>query len=231
MAKTTELRTTVGVRTVSSLLRENTANATTLPERLAAAKQLEVVKAYAKENMSRLPYHNYRHVKDVVSTCKKLAYFEDVSTHEMHLLLTAAYLHDIVYVVGAKDNEEKSAEEAGRLLPALGYSSRDVGLVQDLIMATKLPTNPKERLEKVICDADLANLGREDFLEANEAVREELGVSKMPWLKGSLRFVAAHQYYTESGRSTGDYGKGYNIAALARLIRQQGGTVPPLPAN
>jgi hypothetical protein len=41
-------------------------------------------------------------------------------------------------------------------------------------MATKLPPNPKNLLEKIICDSDLDYLGRSDFIPVSNTLFEEL---------------------------------------------------------
>ena len=45
----------------------------------------------------------------------------------------------------------------------LGTTHLGYDLFSQLILATKVPQKPKNKLEKIICDADLDYLGREDF--------------------------------------------------------------------
>ena len=44
-------------------------------------------------------------------------------------------------------------------LPKFGLSEKDIELICGMIMATKIPQNPKTKLEKIIADADLEYLG------------------------------------------------------------------------
>ncbi|MCK9612757.1 MAG: hypothetical protein PHR81_00260 [Bacteroidales bacterium] len=43
-------------------------------------------------------------------------------------------------------------------------------------MATKIPTKLKNKLEKLLCDADLDYLGREDYMEISNRLRREWDV-------------------------------------------------------
>ena len=106
-------------------------------------QRLEAVRAYSQKNMPTLRYHNYGHVEDVVRACDRLADAEGVSTAERRLLKAAAYLHDIIYVPFGRHNEEGSADLAGELLPKLGFGRNEVEQVRSMILATKIPTTPR----------------------------------------------------------------------------------------
>ncbi len=182
------------------------------------SKLLEV-RSYAAGSMKDLPYHNFIHVIDVRNAARTLVNLEKLSAYEEFVLETAIYLHDIIYEVGAKNNEERSAKVAQPLLTQLDYSHAEIEQVKQLILATKLPTNPQSKLEAVICDADVDNLGREDFFEKCEAVREELEVKdKKLWYANTLKFLQSHQYYTPSARALRQQGKEKNMQDLRAII-------------
>ncbi len=181
--------------------------------------KLYEVRCYAARNMKDLPYHNFVHIIDVRNAARTLVKLENLSIYEDFLLETAVYLHDIIYDAGFKNNEERSAEVAQPLLAQLDYSHAEIEQVKQLILATKLPTNPQSKLEAVICDADVDNLGREDFFEKSEAVREELGVKdKKIWYANTLKFLQSHQYYTPGAIALRQQGKEKNIQDLKALI-------------
>jgi predicted metal-dependent HD superfamily phosphohydrolase len=175
-------------------------------------RRLEAVRAYSMEHMPKLGYHNYLHVQDVVKACDRLANSEGISDADRQVLRTAAYLHDIIYLPYAKDNEEKSAELAGELLQDLGYRPCEIERVKSAILATKLPSTPRNIVERILCDADLDNLGRSDFHEKSEEVRKELGIGDpKAWLRGTLALMLSHSYYTESARAERDAAKAKNM--------------------
>ena len=125
---------------------------------------------------------------------------EGLGSDKVYILEAAGALHDIVYVPERKDNEEKSADLAEELLPRLGYSLREIEEISRLILATKWPTNPKDILEKIICDSDLDSLGRDDFFERGELLRQEWNVGKEKWYTQEVDFLSKVRYYTDSAQ-------------------------------
>jgi len=60
-------------------------------------------------------------------------------------------------------------------------------------------------LQKIICDADLDYLGRDDFFETGERLRRELMAYKFikddqDWEERQLSFLKTHQYFTKTCR-------------------------------
>jgi hypothetical protein len=84
----------------------------------------------------------------------------------------------------------------------LGFSRSDIRQVQKMIIATK-PTNPSNTmLEKIICDADLDYLGREDFERISNTLFEEFKTQGIvldyeSWMKLQVKFLEFHEYQTE----------------------------------
>lgn len=184
--------------------------------------QLRVLRRYAQQNMPKLPYHNAGHAEEVVKACERLAYFAGISEDERFLLKSAAYLHDIIYEVGKKDNEERSAVVAEEVLGMMQYTPKEIEIVKGLILATKLPTKPETMLQKIICDADVDNLGTENGLENGEKLRQEFGVKdKSKWIQGNLQFFKNHRYYTPWARGMRNYGLRLNIRKLEQLAGGQ----------
>ncbi|MEK6968906.1 MAG: HD domain-containing protein [Nanoarchaeota archaeon] len=184
-------------------------------------RKIETLTYLAKELMPELPYHNFDHAKDVYCTTTLLASLADLDYENQFLLGTAALLHDIVMIPKSKDNEEKSAEFARQYLPRIGYSAEQADQVGNLILATKMPQKPKGFLEKIICDADLDNLGRPDFFELGEKVRLELGLpASESWYQQQLQFLRNHQYHTEVARTLRDSGKAVNLETLEKNLRR-----------
>ena len=183
-------------------------------------KQLEQVHILVKHAMPKdRPYHNYRHVIDVLASARKLAIIEKIPIKDKFLLETAALLHDLIYNISAKDNEERTALFAREYLPKIGYSKEQTQKIAQLILATKFPTNPKNYLAKILCDADVDNLGRKDFIKRGEELREELGIKKdKNWLKMQLALLQNHRFYTRTTQISRDKGKQENIARVESLL-------------
>ena len=89
-----------------------------------------------------------------------------------------------------------------------------------MILSTDLDREPKTHVEKILCDADLDNLGREDFFKLDGKLREGrrargLDVSDdAKWYQGTLEIIKKHQYYTESQKKLRKKGKQKNLKRL-----------------
>ena len=183
--------------------------------------RIETIICLTEELMPKLPYHNFRHAFDVYLAVSTLALLWGVSYEDMFLLRTSALLHDIIFVPRMKDNEEKSAEFAKQYLLGIDYSVEQTEKVGKLVLATKMPQNPNYFLEKILCDADLDNLGRPDFFELGEKLRIELGLlDNEKWYQQQLQFLRNHHYHTEIARKLRDPGKAVNIKRLKELLQE-----------
>lgn len=180
---------------------------------------IRLLTAKTAEEMPNLPYHNFEHALDVYSMAVSLAYLEELNYDNFASLRKAAISHDYLVVPGRKDNEERSARIISSYLFEIGDSEEEIERVSNLILATRLPQNPKNLAEAIICDADLDNLGREDCIELGEYVRMEAGIPREKWYSAQLGFLKNHKYWTESERRLRDEGKMRNIEMLERLIR------------
>ena len=74
--------------------------------------------------------------------------------------------------------------------------------IEQCILATKFPTNPKNLLQQIICDADTYHLGTNNFKHTNEQVYEEekliTGIlNKAEFNTDALKMLQFHKYYTE----------------------------------
>jgi predicted metal-dependent HD superfamily phosphohydrolase len=169
-----------------------------------------------QQSMPNHAYHNAEHALDVYAVGNHYARALGVHGDDAKVLNAALLLHDLVYVPKAKDNEEQTAAKVPPILGPLGYSTNQISRVQDLILATKVPTSPgNDLLKQIICDADVDNLGREDFWEKNVAVAAELGIPVGPaWYKGTRDFLKSHSYYTPCAIAERNESKQKYIAEL-----------------
>jgi len=155
-----------------------------------------------KKLAKNLFYHGPHHTKDVLNAVEKIAFNEQVSPEEFILLRAAVLFHDFGYIDKYLDNETIGAEYARKILPKYGFNPTQVIKICDLIMSTRVPQNPNNHLEKIICDADLDYLGREDFLSISSKFYNELkdyGMvkSKNHWDEIQIKFLQAHHFFTE----------------------------------
>ncbi|MBS3071672.1 hypothetical protein J4408_01640 [Candidatus Pacearchaeota archaeon] len=184
-------------------------------------EKLTRARSYKDKYMPQLPYHNKRHADDVEFEFTRLATLEGISQYDINIGRSAAIGHDLVQIVGDKYNEEKTANLIMVTYPLFGYTLEETKRIAEMIPATKMPSSPKNHLEQILCDADIANLGRLDFLERNTEVKAELGVKDdYTWYIGTLKFLENTQFYTASARKLYGEQREKNIAYLKEIINK-----------
>ena len=146
-------------------------------------------------------YHNYEHTQLVMKMANEIGRGENCSLKEMELLHAAAMWHDTGYVTTYKDHEEESVALAKKHLPDFGFTADDIDKVAEIIMATKLPHSPKNKLERIIADADMAYLGSENAAMIADSLFHELqslnpALTVAEWNLQQIAFLKKHHYFT-----------------------------------
>ncbi|MBN2610982.1 MAG: HD domain-containing protein [Bacteroidales bacterium] len=176
-----------------------------------------------KELPKTLYYHNVKHTVDVVTQAELIGFGEGVSDEELLLLKTAALFHDTGHTIGYDNHEYNSTIIAREILPNYYYTQSQIDIICDLIMATKLPPNPKNKLEQIMCDADLDYLGRSDMIPVSNSLfmelKEQNKISSLnDWNKLQVKFISGHQYYTYTARNLREVNKQNQIERISNLI-------------
>lgn len=166
-----------------------------------------------------LTYHSLSHTKDVVSQTIRIGLEEGLNDSEMFLLKVAALYHDTGFLRTYADHEKFSAEIFLEDAVNFNLSKTDSDQIVRLIMVTQIPQRPQSLMEKVICDADLDYLGRDDFFSIGELLRKEFlhfGIvsNNQEWEKLQLKFLQGHNYHTTSSRRSREPLKQQHYSAL-----------------
>jgi uncharacterized membrane-anchored protein YitT (DUF2179 family)/predicted metal-dependent HD superfamily phosphohydrolase len=164
-----------------------------------------VITKLEKELPSYLHYHNSEHTKEVVAAAEQLAIKENVTGDDLTIVKTAALFHDCGFLETYTDHEEISCEMARKWLPEYGYHKEAIDEICTLIMTTKIPQHPKDKLAEILCDADLHYLGTDKyFIRAGKLYKElhEAGLVKNreEWSIEEIKFVENHKYFTASAK-------------------------------
>jgi len=173
---------------------------------------IEKVRAYASnilqnELKESLKYHNYDHTVWVVEATWEIAKHLQLSTDEIELLLVAAWFHDTGHRLQALNHEDEIQVIAQNFLEKIALDPHKIHLINGCIRATKMPQNPQNLYEQIICDADLSHLGRADFAEKSELLRQEWQVQfqkEIPQLDfcfQNIQFLKNHTFFTEYGKN------------------------------
>ncbi|KAI9447062.1 metal-dependent phosphohydrolase HD sub domain-containing protein [Russula earlei] len=188
---------------------------------------LEKVQHYAQHHFEthtndNLVYHNQEHTKNVVAAAAQIANHYQLSDHDFFVVLTAAWFHDLGYYTSPAAHEEEGARLAGAFLQENNIDEATIQAVKQCIIATKLPQNPTNLLEQIVCDADLFHLGTDDFFPRNKLMRKEveavkhLKINKGDWRTGNVHFLQSHHYHTDYARLLLDAKKEENLHQLEK---------------
>ena len=174
-----------------------------------------------------LYYHQYNHSLDVMERCIYLWEKEQVPEENLEILALAWLFHDTGFVIQYDDNEYIWAKIARNYLRGLLYSEEKIVVIERLILATQ-PSykDPKDILEKIIKDADLDNLWRDDFFDKKEKMKKELETIrniklKDPyWDHASLILLDEHKYYTKTQQKERVWKKIENRKLLEKMLKE-----------
>ena len=166
-----------------------------------------IMKVLEKGLSDKLRYHSIEHTKDVVKAVERIALSEGVTDEGLFLLKSAATYHDAGFVEQYDKNEPIGARLAEEILPKYGYTEQHIQTIKELIFVTQIPHQPKNKLEEIICDADLDYLGRDDFHQIADKLRVELREhgkinSDRKWDEMQVAFLTMHRYFTETSINT-----------------------------
>ncbi len=172
---------------------------------------IDAAKKYVEEAMAngieeKYPYHNLQHTLDVVQAVEEVGKNSDLSDDDLETVLLAAWFHDVGYSSGGEDHEQESIKQATEILKEYNFSKERITKIAGCIAATKMPQNPSNLLEKVICDADMYHLSTDQFFERSRLLKEEMDataekpLTEEEWLDKNIDFLKNHTYFTHYGQ-------------------------------
>lgn len=183
-----------------------------------------VLQMLSQELRPTLYYHDIHHTLDVYHSAQRLAELEHVGEEDLLLIKTSALLHDSGMLRAYEGHENASCEIARELLPRYGYPEDYIRQVCRMIYTTQLPQKAVTLSEKILCDADLDYLGREDFFMIAQRLRLEWNLQKVrvttlkEWYALQLKFLEAHIYFTPSAKATRCEGKQKNLNQIKEIL-------------
>jgi predicted metal-dependent HD superfamily phosphohydrolase len=174
-----------------------------------------------------LTYHDRAHTEDVLFHCERIAISEMITdARSLMLLKIAALFHDTGFIDTYQNHEERSCEIMRAEMMTSDLRNNEIQQVEELIMATKMPQSPSGALQRVLCDADLDYLGRDDFKVINKRRKQELlsvGIIKKEeeWHELQLRFLENHRYFTRSSVQMRTPKKLQHLESLRELVQKR----------
>ena len=173
---------------------------------------------FKQNNSSFLVYHDFKHTYDVVEGVTEICKGENRKENDLEILKIAAWFHDVGFLEGIGNHEEKSVKVASEFLKKENVEIDIIEKVINCIEVTKLNEVPNNYLQEIIKDADLLSLGTKDYplkssmlrLE-NQHINKEL-IDDVTWIEKEVEFLKSVKYYTLYTQLNYSQGKSKNIA-------------------
>ena len=194
---------------------------------LRAAADAYLREVFANEMPAEYVYHNLQHTLEVRDFCKEIGEAVGLAEEELEILELAACFHDLGYKNVYAGHEEVGVELAEAFLREHQYPEEKIEKVKGCIMATKMPQDPQNLMEQVIGDADLYNLGKPEFIERSNLLRQEwetvgmdMDLTDEVWVMDGLNFLSGHSYHTAYANQILGPGKQENINTLKNIMAE-----------
>jgi predicted metal-dependent HD superfamily phosphohydrolase len=174
-----------------------------------------------------LHYHGHHHTKDVLEATERIARSEGITGSDLNMVLVAAAYHDCGFIHGPAEHEKKGCEIVEESLPNFGFELEQIDQICEMIMATKVPQDPKNELSQILCDADLDYLGRDDFEYVAKTLFDELKHYSIVtdikvWNRIQVSFLTQHHYHTAYGKKYRQPEKQLHLEKLNEIVKGYG---------
>lgn len=191
--------------------------------------QLYAEQLFEKNNDEKLLYHNLDHTRNVVARCSEIAAEYNVTERQLLVLNIAAWFHDTGHLFSScmKGHEEKSVDIMKKFMHENNADDEMINEVASCIMTTKIPRNPTNLIEEIICDADTYHFGTKEFKDTNKRMHEEFNlrehfVEKDKWNQGTYEMLTHHKYYTKYSKEMLNNKKEDNMLKLKKKLKEAG---------
>ncbi|MBL7864541.1 MAG: HD domain-containing protein [Cyclobacteriaceae bacterium] len=187
----------------------------------------DYAKTRLEENLSPdFLYHNLSHTTAVVEAVTHIAEKESLSNQDTLVVTAAAWFHDLGYTQHAADHEQRGAQLAKEFLQEQEVDAHTIRRVMACILSTHYPQRPANKLEKVLCDADMAHLGTKEFTTVADLLRQEWVITRKQtytdtdWYQLNIDFLVSHSFHTRYGRKKLEKRKQKNIRRLQNSLEE-----------
>lgn len=194
-------------------------------EILSKVKEL-IGRTFREKGSSESYYHNFTHTAEVAKVAEEIANAMGIDDNDKEALLIAAWFHDIGHIEICEGHEDVGIEMATKFLKENIYPVEGIDKVVSLINATRMPRNPKNILEQIICDADLHHLGTNNYDVKAELFRNEIEtlqgckIHEVEWLRNNLKFLEQHKFFTDYAKNKFQTQKNINYIKAEKKLKK-----------
>ena len=127
-----------------------------------AAAQAYVTRQYESHPDPVLVYHNLVHTSQVVQAADQISAYYRLSEADHLIVMLAAWFHDMGYLEGERTSHESAGADAVlAFAKAQGLPEATGRAAADCILATKMPQQPNNLLEQIVCRLRQVHDGQE----------------------------------------------------------------------
>ncbi len=195
-----------------------------MEDHITQNSELFIRDLFEKEIHENLRYHDILHTEYVANQAERIGKSSGLHKEGLEIVVVAAWFHDSGFVSQSDGHEEESQNIAREFLTSKGIAEEFIIQVLDCIEATKMPQNPGDNLlAQVVCDADMAYLSEDFYLERTALLRKEWNhkpetkLSKKTYYKETVELFKNHRFYTEYADKEYSPGKAKNSELLHKL--------------
>jgi HD superfamily phosphodiesterase len=187
----------------------------------------EFVTKLLNENLpSEFTYHNHIHAREVFEAVTELGKNSSLPNEELEIIQVAAWFHDTGFIRSYLDHEYKSIEIVKEYLENIHYPEEKIDKITDIIIMTEMGNIPASLSEKIMRDADILHIGKEEFYSKSLTLKSEWEsidrkkFTELEWLQSSLEFINSTLFYTDYAKSKYERGRQKNISRLNEMIKK-----------
>jgi len=178
-----------------------------IDKELVGLAECYVMNLLDKQLPKEFVFHSKTHTQNVTNNARHIGRKSGFAEHEMLVLQICALFHDVGYITANENHEAQSAFMVGEFLRSCEIGEEEILLVQNAILATKVPQHPVGKLAEVLCDADLMHLTGVDYFDQMELLRQEWQLTgrydftEKQFHEHSIKFFKNHHFHSVYGKT------------------------------
>lgn len=190
--------------------------------------KLHVIDFFEKHPKQQLVFHTLEHTIAVVRSAEMLGKAEGLTEAEMRALMIAAWFHDTGYLLQLENHEGASVQVAEAFFEQNPVSEDCRRLVIDAIEVTCRQKEPKNAIERVILDADVAHVADVNFISISKKLKKERAncsecvVKFADYWNETLSFLKKLSFHTAYANANFKGQLQQNTRLVEELIQEEG---------
>ncbi len=153
-----------------------------------------------------IKFHDFKYAVTLKKNAEAIGENTGLSPDEMNLLRFSALFHGAGFVNYCDQWHEESIRLASDFLESNEIDQSVIGHMAEIIRATRVPQEPKDKLAEVLCDAVMMFLTAGNALEQFDILYDETALlnpgfqKRGTFEKRSIEFFTGHIYFTDYGK-------------------------------